>query len=56
LTITGPASAMCAIEKSTDLVSWKTVAYIVNELGIVEYTEEDTNSGACFYRARIINE
>lgn len=55
LTLTGPASATCAIEMSADLVKWKTVAYVVNESGVVEYNHGDNSEGRRFYRVRLVN-
>ena len=56
LTIQGSASATCAIEASTDLIQWTTIAYVVNERGIVEYTDTDTSAPARFYRVKIISD
>ena len=59
LTLTGPTAATCAIETSSDLTNWETVAYVVNESGIVEYNHHDagagTGAGRKFYRVRLVN-
>jgi hypothetical protein len=55
LTLTGPTSVTCAIETSADLVKWKTVAYVVNESGIVEFNHGDNSEGRRFYRVRLVN-
>ena len=55
LTLIGPASATCAIEMSTDLVTWKTVAYVVNKSGVVDYNHGDNREVRCFYRVRLVN-
>lgn len=56
LTIQGSASATCAIEASTDFIHWTTIAYVVNERGIVKYTDSDTSAPARFYRVKIISD
>ena len=55
LTLTGPVSATCMIETSTDLVTWKTVATVVNKSGVVEYTHGDHSEARRFYRVRLVN-
>ncbi len=55
LTLTGPVSATCAIETSPDLITWSTVAYVVNESGVVDYTDRDRGAGRKFYRVRMVN-
>ena len=55
LTLIGPASATCAIEMSTDLLTWKTVAYVVNKSGVVDYNHGDNREVRCFYRVRLVN-
>jgi Immunoglobulin I-set domain len=54
VTITGPVSATCAIQKSNDSLTWKTIAYIVNESGIVEYTDMETSDTKCFYQVQLL--
>jgi hypothetical protein len=56
LTIHGSAAATCAIEASSDLNHWTTIAYVVNERGIVEYTDKDTTAPARFYRVHVISD
>jgi hypothetical protein len=56
LTFTGSANTTCAIVTSTDLRTWSTVAYVVNESGIVEYTHNDTTGPMRFYRIGVVNE
>jgi hypothetical protein len=56
LTIQSSASATCAIEASTDLVHWTTIAYVLNERGIVDYTDTDTSAPARFYRVQVISD
>jgi hypothetical protein len=56
LTIQGSASATCAIEASTDLIHWTTIAYVLNERGIVDYTDTDTSAPARFYRVHVISD
>ena len=55
LTLSGPVSAACAIETSSDLITWNTVAYVVNESGVVDYTDRDRGAGRKFYRVRLVN-
>lgn len=55
LTLTGPVSATCVIETSTDLLTWKTVATVVNKSGVVEYTHGDHSEARRFYRVRLVN-
>ncbi len=55
LTLTGPVSATCVIEMSADLVKWKTVAYVVNQTGVLEYNHGDHSEGRRFYRVRLVN-
>ena len=55
LSLSGPVSAACAIETSSDLLTWNTVAYVVNESGVVDYTDRDRGAGRKFYRVRLVN-
>lgn len=55
LTLTGPVSATFSIETSSDLTSWSTVAYVVNESGVVDYTDRDRGAGRKFYRVQLVN-
>jgi hypothetical protein len=54
--LTGAAGATHAIETSTDLVQWKTAAYVVaNESGVAEFLQQVTSGERCFYRAKLAN-
>jgi hypothetical protein len=56
LTLQGSASATCAIEASTDLIHWTTIAYVLNERGIIDYTDTDTGVPARFYRVKVVSD
>ncbi|HEY0549118.1 MAG TPA: FG-GAP-like repeat-containing protein, partial [Verrucomicrobiae bacterium] len=56
LTIQGSASATCAIQASTDFIHWTTIAYVLNERGVVDYTDTDTSAPARFYRVQVISD
>lgn len=54
--ISGTPGATYEIEASTDLVEWKTVAYVVvGELGSVNFDHNDPVVAKRFYRARLAN-
>lgn len=55
LTLTGPVGATCAIESSSNLTTWITVAYVVNDLGTVDYKDNNASAGALFFRVRLVN-
>ena len=57
LMLTGRAGTTYAIETSTDLVQWKTAAYVVaGESGLAEFVHRDPVDTKYFYRAKVINQ
>ncbi len=52
LQLNGPAGYNYAVEVSTNLVNWKTIATLVNTNGIVRFTDSvSTSASSRFYRA-----
>ncbi|MDO8590680.1 MAG: SUMF1/EgtB/PvdO family nonheme iron enzyme [bacterium] len=52
LQLTGPAGFNYRVESSTNLVSWSTIAILVNTNGVVRFVDStSTNATARFYRA-----
>jgi hypothetical protein len=55
LLLNGPAGVTCAIEVSSDLIEWKTIAYVVSNSGTVEFVDKETPAQKRFYRARVVD-
>ena len=53
--VSGPTGATCAVETSTNLTDWTTVAYVVNQSGAVEFVHKDTSASKRFFRVRLVN-
>ncbi len=57
LMLTGRAGTTYAIETSTDLVEWKTAAYVVaGESGLAEFVHQDPVGTKCYYRTKLVNQ
>ena len=56
LHLTGPVGATLAIESSTNLTDWTTVAYLVNKSGTTDYVDKDPSTSRRFYRVRLVSQ